>query len=72
VTTKNYLDVEELEVYKKLCCLQLLPDCEIIKMIKDITAGIHVTDERMALDLIKELGPQGDYTPTAHTLKFFR
>lgn len=48
---------------------QLLMDAEISAMAKRITAGIEVSKETIAADLIKEIGPQGKtYLDTDHTL----
>jgi trimethylamine--corrinoid protein Co-methyltransferase len=51
---------------------KLLCDCELIKMIQEIKAGITINDERMATDLIKELGPGSNYLETDHTFRFCR
>jgi trimethylamine--corrinoid protein Co-methyltransferase len=45
---------------------------EIVHMIKRILAGISVTDETLAVDLIRKVGQGGDYLQQDHTFKFFR
>jgi len=40
---------------------------EIIGMIKQIGKGIQVTDETLALDILKEVGPGGEFLSHAHT-----
>ena len=40
---------------------------EIIGMIKQIGAGIAVTDETLALDILKEVGPGGEFLSHDHT-----
>ena len=48
---------------------QLVLDCEFARMIKHTVGGIEVTDETLALDVIKEIGPGGHYLMHDHTLK---
>jgi trimethylamine--corrinoid protein Co-methyltransferase len=40
---------------------------EIIGMIKQIDKGIQVTDETLALDILKEVGPGGEFLSHDHT-----
>lgn len=50
---------------------QLLMDAEISAMAKRIAAGINVSKDTIAADLIKEIGPQGEsYLATDHTMKW--
>lgn len=51
---------------------QLLLGNEVVSWIKAFTKGWEVNDETLALDVIAELGPDGDFLNTAHTLKHFR
>lgn len=52
---------------------QLLMDAEITAMARRIAAGICVTKDTIAADLIKQVGPQGEtYLTTDHTLKWLR
>jgi trimethylamine--corrinoid protein Co-methyltransferase len=48
---------------------QLVLDCEFVRMIKHTIQGFRVTDETLALDVIKETGPGGHYLMHEHTLK---
>ena len=48
---------------------QLVLDCEFARMIKHTVGGIEVTDETLALDVIKEIGPGGHYLMHQHTLQ---
>jgi trimethylamine--corrinoid protein Co-methyltransferase len=48
---------------------QLVLDCEFARMIKHTVRGIQVTDETLAVDVIKEIGPGGHYLMHDHTLK---
>ena len=41
---------------------QLVLDCEFARMIKHTVQGIPVTDETLAVDAIKEIGPGRDIT----------
>ena len=47
---------------------QLLIDQEIVKMIRRVLQGIAVNKETIALDVIKKVGPAGNYSER-HTLK---
>lgn len=47
-------------------------DNDLIGMVKRILSGIQVTDETLALDVIKKVGPNGTYIMEAHTLDHFR
>ena len=40
---------------------------EIIGMVKQIAKGIEVTDETLALDILKEVGPGGEFLSHDHT-----
>jgi len=51
---------------------QLVMDEEISAMAKRIAAGIRVTPETIAADLIKNIGPLGDYLTTDHTVQRLR
>ena len=51
---------------------QLLIDQEIVKMIRRVLQGIAVNKETIALDVIKKVGPAGNYLSERHTLKFMR
>ena len=57
-----------------LCCSLesiVLAD-EIIGMVKRYRAGFEISAETLALDVIDEIGPQGDYLGHEHTAKHFR
>ncbi len=51
---------------------QLVIDNEIYTMIKRVIAGIKITDENLAVDLIKEIGPGGEMISHPHTFARFR
>lgn len=51
---------------------QLLICTEIVNWIKGYTKPILVDDESLALELIAEKGPEGQYLETEHTHKHFR
>jgi len=51
---------------------QLIIDNEICNMINRVLSGITVNEETLALDLIREVGPGGEYITTDHTLQNFR
>ena len=51
---------------------QLLIDQEIVHMTRRILHGIAVNEDTMALDVIKAVGPAGNYLAQKHTLKYMR
>lgn len=53
--------------------LQLMVMCDdTIGFLRAMTAGVVVDDETLALDMIDELGPTGDYLGHDHTMRHFR
>jgi len=51
---------------------QLIMDEEISAMARRIADGLEVTDETIAAELIKSIGPRGDYLTCEHTLRRLR
>jgi trimethylamine--corrinoid protein Co-methyltransferase len=51
---------------------QLVMDNEFAGMIKHVVKGIPVTDETLAVDVIHEVGPFGDFISHEHTRKHMR
>ena len=51
---------------------QLVIDNDIVKMSKRIVQGIDVTDDTMAIDIIKQAHQIKDFLHQKHTLKFMR
>lgn len=51
---------------------QMVVSNEVIRMVRRITRGIEIDEETMALDLIDEVGPGGEFLTSAHTLEHFR
>ena len=45
---------------------------EIIGWVKRVIRGFEITPELMALDVIRSVGPGGDYLAEEHTLKHYR
>lgn len=45
---------------------------EMVHMVKRVMAGIHVNDETLALDVIKEVAPGGEFLSHPHTARLFR
>ena len=57
----------------RLGCLAELAVCdEIITWIKRSLAPVDVSDEALALDLIDQVGPDGGFVDSEHTLHHFR
>lgn len=51
---------------------QFIMDNEMYKMIRKVIAGIDVTDYNMAIDVIKEIGPGGEFVTHQHTFDNFK
>jgi trimethylamine---corrinoid protein Co-methyltransferase len=51
---------------------QLVICNEIVDWIKAFTEPVAITDETLALDLIDEIGPDGSFLETEHTLRHYR
>jgi len=45
---------------------------EIVAMARRIAGGVEVSDETLAVDLIKKIGPGGHFLEETHTLRHFR
>jgi trimethylamine--corrinoid protein Co-methyltransferase len=45
---------------------------DTIGWLRAATAGVVVDDETLALDVVDELGPEGDYLSHPHTMRHFR
>ncbi len=53
--------------------LELLAFCdELIGWLKDYASGLEITEETLALDLIHQIGPDGSFLETEHTLRHCR
>jgi trimethylamine--corrinoid protein Co-methyltransferase len=51
---------------------QLLLDAEILGLVRGICRGIPVDDESLALDVIRSVGPSGDFLSETHTRRHMR
>ena len=51
---------------------QLVMDDEFARMIKQVVAGIPVRDETLAVDVIAQVGPFGDFLSHDHTMAHMR
>jgi trimethylamine--corrinoid protein Co-methyltransferase len=51
---------------------QMLMDCEIFSIIHKMMQGIIVDDDSLALDVIRKVGPGGNFLSQKHTLKHMR
>lgn len=51
---------------------KLVIDNEICGLLKRIGRGLEFSDDTLAAELIKEIGPFGEYLNSKHTLKWFR
>jgi trimethylamine--corrinoid protein Co-methyltransferase len=51
---------------------QLVIDNDIFKMIRKVMQGMHIDDENLAVDIIKSVGPGGDFLMQEHTMKYMR
>lgn len=51
---------------------QLVMDNEFAKMIRRIVQGVDFSDAEQALDIVKEIGPGGDFLSHPDTFKHFK
>lgn len=51
---------------------QFVMDNEMYKMIRKVLGGIPVTDANMAVEIIKEIGPGGEFVSHEHTFENFK
>jgi len=51
---------------------QLVLDAEFARMIKHVVQGIPVSDETLAVNVIKKVGPFGDFLTQKHTMQHMR
>jgi trimethylamine--corrinoid protein Co-methyltransferase len=51
---------------------QMLMDCEIYGIVRKVMEGIVVDDEALALDVIRAVGPGGNFLAQKHTKKHMR
>ncbi len=51
---------------------QMMIDDELCSMVNRYLRGVEVSQDALAFDLIREVGPGGQFLDTAHTARFFR
>ena len=51
---------------------QLVMDNETISLIRHLVRGVPVNDETLAVDVIDEVGPRGEFISSEHTLRHMR
>jgi trimethylamine--corrinoid protein Co-methyltransferase len=61
-----------MEFAMTVCYEKYVIDNEILGMVLRAVEGIRVDDETLAYDLIKEVGPGGNFVATRHTRRFMR
>jgi trimethylamine--corrinoid protein Co-methyltransferase len=54
------------------CYEKFVIDNEILGMVMRAVSGIKVNDSTLAFDLIKEVGPGGNFVAARHTRRFMR
>jgi trimethylamine--corrinoid protein Co-methyltransferase len=54
------------------CLEEILIQEEIISLVRRLMQGVPVNDDTLARDVIKEVGPMGDFLAHPHTLKHVR
>ena len=58
-----------IETYNCISFEKLMIDDEIIGMVKRINKGVPVKDDTLALDAIRDVGPQGSFVSHEHTFE---
>lgn len=61
-----------IETYNCTSLEKMIIDNEILGYFKHIGKGVEVNDETLAFDVIKEVGPQGEFLSNMHTFQNFR
>lgn len=61
-----------LDTYNCISFEKLMIDDEIIGMVKRIGRGVTVNDDTLAFDVIKQVGPRGEFITNRHTFSHFR
>lgn len=61
-----------LEFVSTVSLEKLIIDNEICGMALRLNRGIDISEETLAVDLIRDLGPGGDYLTTGHTFEWFK
>jgi len=65
-------DIGYLESGLTSSCDSLVIGNEIIGLVKRFIKGVEINDESLALDVINEVGPGGNFIITEHTLRLFK
>lgn len=65
-------DVGYLESGLTSSCDSIVLCNEIIGLVKRYIKGVEINDESLALDVINEVGPGGNFIATEHTLRLFK
>ena len=50
----------------------LVMNAEIISYVRRVIKGFDIDDTHLGLDVIRQVGPQGEFLSTDHTLEFFK
>jgi len=61
-----------MEFAMTVCYEKFVIDNEILGMVMRAVEGIKVTDETLAFDVIKQVGPGGNFVTAKHTRRFMR
>ena len=61
-----------MEFAMTVCYEKYVIDNEILGMVMRAVEGINVNDDTLAFDLIKEVGPGGNFVASKHTRRFMR
>ena len=51
---------------------QLVADADLINMLKFAQKGLSISDEKLAIDIIREIGIKGEYLSCNHTFQNFK
>jgi len=54
------------------CYEQIVVSNEVIGLVRRFTQGMELNEETMALEIIHQVGPGGEYLTSEHTLKHFK
>jgi trimethylamine--corrinoid protein Co-methyltransferase len=69
---RTYISTGLLSVDEVFSPVQMIIDDEMVSALQRFARGFEVNEETLAFDLIKEVGPGGNFLATEHTARHFR
>lgn len=67
-----FLCIGSLSLDEIVSPIQAILDCEYVRILRRFLKEYEVTDERIGLEVIRQVGPGGSFMATEHTARFHR